>query len=287
MTGRQGWRRGRWGALAACALLAGCGDGPAPHASAAPVVPLEQVQAEATQTRFDEVAVRRFEITITNRGPEPYTVTSVALDSPGFDPAPATPRDDPFPPGIRYDLPASYGPARCGAAATPATAVVRLHRDGGPEGTVRVPLASADGLLQRLHDAECAAAELARQVRVGLTGLRQGPPGVLEAQLHVERGTWTGPVTATELRNSVLFAFTLALPATLPAGTAALDVPVQVRPATCVAHRIADAKQRYLFPLFLELGDAPAREVDLPTTPEQQTTLYALVRTVCGDGTPD
>ena len=272
-------------ALCAGALLAGCRGGSRP--AAAPVVPLDQVQAEATQTRFDAVAVRRFEITVTNRGPQPYTVTSVQLDSPGFDRAPASPRDDPFPPGIRYDLPAAYGPARCGAAVTPAYAVVGLHRDGGPAGTVRVPLASSDGLLQRLHDGECAAAELARQVRVSLVGVAPGAPDALQARLRVERGTWTGAVSVRELRDSVLFAFALPLPAVLAPDAPAVEVPVQVRPATCVAHRIADAKQGYLFPLFLALGDGPLREVDLPTTPEQQATLYGLVRSVCGEGTPE
>jgi hypothetical protein len=262
-------------------LLMGCG---VPRPAPAPVVPPGQVQALATQTRFDAAADRRFQITITNPGPLPYTVTSVRLESPGFAPAPASARDDPFPPGIRYDLPAAYGPARCDRQPEPATAVVGLHRDGGPTGTVRVPLPSADGLLARLHARECAAVELARQVQVGLVDLAPAGAGVLRGQLRVRRGSWAGDVTVTELRDSVLFAFSLALPVRLAPGATVLDVPVEVRPATCAAHRIADAKQPYLFPLFLSLGDGRAQGVDLPTTPDQQAAMYELTRTVCATG---
>lgn len=264
----------------AVAGVAGC------HA-AAPTVAAAEVQAVATQTRFDEVADRRFEITITDTGRQPYTVSSVRLDSPGFAPTAATARDDLFAPAITYDLPATYGPARCDAQVEPAMAVVVLHREGAPAGAVRVPLLSPDGLLRQLHDGECAARELGRQVQVDLVGLTPAGRGVLHGQLHLRRGSWPGPVAAVELRDSVLYAFTVTLPARLEAGVASLDVPVDVRPATCAPHRIADAKQPFLFPLFLSLGGAPAREVDLPTTGSQQAALHDLTVTICAGVTQE
>lgn len=251
-----------------------------------PAVTAADVRAVATQTREDEVAVGRFRITVTDVGRLPFTVTGVQLDSPGFAAVPSDVRSDDFVPGTTYDLPAAYGAALCQRPVLPAVVVMQLHRDGGPSRSLRVQLLSPDGLLPRLHSDVCAAVELARQVQVSLVGLAPAGPGVLHAELRLRRTGWQGAVVATELRDSVLFAFTVRLPAQLAPASSSTDLPVDIRPATCAAHRIADTKQPYLFPLFLRLGaDGPAREVDLPTSPAEQAVLYELVRTVCGVGT--
>lgn len=276
--------RGVRGVLLAGALLvAGCGaDRPA-----APAVPPGDVRADATQTRFDEVAVRRFEITVTNVGSAPFTVSAVRLASPGFAPAEVLPREDEFPPGIRYDLPALYGEPRCGTPPTPATAVVQVRRSGGPVATLRVPLHSEDGLLRSLQAAECDRLELARQVDVRLADAVQDGP-LARAVVRVRRLTTTSAVAVTELRDSKLFAFTVAgpaLPAVLPAGAPALDVPVTVTAAACYGHLLADVKQPYLFPVFLRFDGGPARYVELATDEAQQATLQAVLRTACAGRT--
>ncbi len=262
--------------------LAGAACGSAP--TAGPAVPARDVRADATQTRFDEVAVRRFEITLTNTGAAPFTVSAVRLDSPGFDPAEVLPREDEFPPGTRYDLPAAYGEPRCGTAPTPATAVVRVRRDGGPATTLRVPLHAEDGLLRTLQTAECDRLELGRQVDVALADARQDGP-VARAVVRLRRLTTPAQVTATELRDSKLFAFTVALPAVLPAGTGSIDVPVTITAAGCYGHLLADVKQPYLFPVFLRFDDGPARYVELATTAAQHEVLQAVLRTACAGRT--
>ncbi len=262
------------------ALLAGCGAG----RPAGPAVPAAEVRADATQTRFDEVAVRRFEITVTNTGSTPFTVSAVRLDSPGFAPAQVLPREDEFAPTIRYDLPALYGAPRCGTSPVPASVLVTVRRAAGPATTLRVPLHSDDGLLRTLHQAECARLELARQVEVTLADARQDGP-VVRAVVRVRRLTATAAIAATELRDSKLFAFTVALPALLPAGTSAVDVPASVTAAGCYGHLLADVKQPYLFPVFLRFDDGPARYVELATTDAQHTVLQAMLREACAGRT--
>jgi len=265
--------------LATCSLLLAACSG-ATHVPASPGVPLAQVRAVATQTRFDQVEDRVFEITITNTGQAPFTVSSVRLDAPGFDPVPASLRDEPFQPGDTYDMPAHYGPARCAAATEPARAVVELHRDGGPTGTLRLPLDSPDGLLRRLHDQDCARQDLSRQVHVTLADVRLDGL-VLRAAVRVERAGSAAAITATELRDSKLFAFTVSLPARLEASADRLDVPVVVRPAGCYGHLLADVKQPYLFPLFLRFADGAPQYVEVPTTATQREEFQAMLRAAC------
>ena len=289
LSGGDGPTRAVAGCLLAAALLAGCGSGTtAPRAG----VPAAEVRADATQTRFDEVAVRRFEITVTNTGREPFTVSAVRLSSPGFAPAEVLPREDEFPPSIRYDLPALYGEPRCGTSPVPAYALVTVRRASGRASTVRVPLHSEDGLLRALQSAECDRLQLAREVDVRLADAVQDGP-LARAVVRVRRLTTTAAVTVTELRDSKLFTFTLvpaagggaALPAVLAPAATTLDVPVTVTAAACYGHLLADVKQPYLFPVFLRFDGGPPRYAELATDDAQHATLQAVLRTACAGRT--
>ena len=46
------------------------------------------IEAEAVRQRTDEAIGGQVQVRITDTGDEPFTVTSVALDSPGFEPLP-------------------------------------------------------------------------------------------------------------------------------------------------------------------------------------------------------
>jgi len=239
-----------------------------------------ELSATATQTREDAVAPGQMRITETNTSTRELTVTSVALDSPGFAPAPASPRDDPFPPGVRYALPARYGEPRCTLAPLPATAVVQAHARTGPSVTLRLPLNSSDGLLERLHEQACRTARLAQRVRLSVVDLAPAGPAVLRGTVRIQRRAGAGPIALTEVRDSVVFTLRLPLPAVLPVGSDRLDVPLEVRMASCSGHVIGEAKQPYLFPAFLRLDGAQA-QLDLPTTSAEHRLLQELVRTGC------
>ena len=240
--------------------------------------------AVAAQNRFDEVDPGSFEIGVTNTGTTPFTVTSVRLDSPGFAATDATAREEPFPPSVRYDMPARYGAARCDRAVEPATAVVEVRPAQGPAQTVRVPLASPDGLLARLHDQDCARQDLAQKVQVTLADVRQDGVDV-RAAVHVQRLSAGGTITVTELRDSKLFAFTVMLPADLAATSAVLDIPAVIRAAGCYGHLLADVKQPYLFPLFLRFDGGPPQYTEVASTHEQQEQLQAMLRAACAGRT--
>src|SRR5687767_2853047 len=102
----------RCAAVALVVLTAGCAASADPGAdasssaaattslSAGPTVPaVPGIEAEAVRQRTDEALGDQVQVRITNTGEDPYTVTSVALDSPGFAPVPPREASTEFPPG--------------------------------------------------------------------------------------------------------------------------------------------------------------------------------------------
>ncbi len=219
-------------------------------------------------------------ITITNVGSLPFTVTSVRFESPAFAPAETSARDDRFRPGITYALPVAYGPARCDADPSTATALLDVRRDGAGTQTVRVPVASPDGLLARNHREECARVDLERQVRVAVVGLE--PAGAeLRGVMRIERRTAVGPVSLVELRGTALFSLAAGLPVRLEADQSSVDVPLTVAVASCSGHVIGEVKQPYAFSAFLALGGAPPRHAGTTTEQPDRQSMQDLVRRVC------
>jgi hypothetical protein len=75
------------------ALTAACGMTPdveEPARSVSAVPPVPGIEAEAVQLRTDEAVGGQVQVRITDTGGAPFTVTPVALDSPGFAPLPPT-----------------------------------------------------------------------------------------------------------------------------------------------------------------------------------------------------
>src|SRR4051812_42064467 len=99
----------------AVALTAACGGSPATGSStsasgsaasepAAPTAPpVDGMSAEAVRLRTDEAVGGQVQVRIA--ATEPFTVTAVALDSPGFEVLPARPITAEFAPGRVIDLP--------------------------------------------------------------------------------------------------------------------------------------------------------------------------------------
>lgn len=280
--------------LVAAVVVAGCSSSgptsprngadtrvtPDTNQSVGPALVVSDVAAVVSQTREDIAAGARFQVLLTNAGSSPFTLTSVALSSPGFEPAAASVRHDLFPPGVRYALPTAYGEARCDSEPLPAQARVVLHREGGPHVRLLVPLTSKDGLLQRIHDGECRERDLHSRVGVELVGL--APDGdVLRGHLRLTRGRQVGSVTLTELRGTVLFGWGPRDPAVLGADGSRVDVPVSIGTLTCSGHVIGETKQPYLFSAYLSLGGEPPTALKIPVSQAQKDALQALLRRVC------
>jgi hypothetical protein len=269
---------------AALALTAACGStptstppSPSPSASAVPAVP--GIEAEAVRLRTDEAVGGQVQVRITDTGDAGFTVTSVALDSPGFEPVGAAPVTAAFAPGRTIDLPTRYGTPVCTAAPLPAAARVTLVRPDGAVEQLRLPLSAE--ILGRIHEEECAVRAVGDVVAISVTGLRAEEQAVTGA-ITLTRRRGDESVTATRLGRSVLLeAAADQLPLELAGGEGTAATPVSFTPATCDPHVLSETKKPYVFPLAVTVGDGAEVPVDLPLDQGARDLLAALVQRVC------
>ncbi|MBA3524222.1 MAG: hypothetical protein H0T85_06665 [Geodermatophilaceae bacterium] len=247
--------------------------------------------ALAYRTRVDEAVGGRFQTKLTNTGTESFTVVSTGLDSAGFAPLPQSERSTMFRPGARIDLPTPYGEVRCRSdqPAEPAYAVVDVVRPDGSRQRLRVPMPSDYGVLTRIHEQGCVARQLAEDVTVELSQLAttgDGAQQVVRGVLRLTRGETPAEIAVTEVRGSVLYELApragTTLPQALVPGETTLDIPLEVSPASCEAHIIAETKKPFVFPVFLALdGGEPVFSL-IPVSDAQRELLYDSLIVTCG-----
>jgi hypothetical protein len=254
---------------------------PSEEASAAAIPPVPGLEAEAVRLRTDEAAGGRFQVRVTNTGKDAFTVTAVALDSPGFTAVPATPVTAEFAPGRVIDLPTPFGSPVCGTAPTPAAARVVVVRPGGAAESVLVPLGG--DAVDVVHGEECAVLAVAEVVDVTVTGLAD-VGDELQGSLTLSRRDGDEPVVATELNRSVLInAVAEDLPLELGPKEQGRTTAVSFTPATCDPHVLSETKKPYVFPLTVRVGGGDPVPVDLPLDQAALDRLAALVQRVCAD----
>ncbi|HZB21461.1 MAG TPA: hypothetical protein VE463_16605 [Blastococcus sp.] len=276
------------------ALTAACGATPspaaAPSSSAAPSsAPVEAalpavpgLEAEAVRLRTDEAIGGQFQVRITDTGDDEFTVTSVALDSPGFTALPATAETAEFAPGRVIDLPTPYGTPVCDAEPLPAAAQLTVVRPDGVQEAVRAPL-SAD-VLQLIHDEECAVLAVAEVVDVAVTDLADAGDS-LAGSLTLTHHEGDEPVTAATLGRSVLVDVVAEdLPLELAGDERSARTDVSFTPATCDPHVLSETKKPFVFPLTVQAGDDDPVAMDLPLDQAARDRLAALVQRVCAVG---
>jgi hypothetical protein len=237
------------------------------------------LEAEAVRLRTDEAVGGRFQVRITDTGDEDFTVTSVALDSPGFAPLPPSAGTAEFAPGRVIDLPTPYGDPVCDAEPFPSAALLTVVRPDGGEETVRAPLAAE--VLGVIHEEECAVLAVAEVVEVAVTDLADDGDA-LSGSLTLSRREGDEPVVATALGRSVLVDVAAeGLPLELGPAESRAGTDVSFTPATCDPHVLSETKKPYVFPLTVQVGDDDPVAMDLPLDQATRDRLAALVQRVC------
>jgi hypothetical protein len=249
---------------------------PSAQPSGAPPVP--GITAEIVRLRTDEAIGGQVQVRVTDTGDTPFTVTSVALRSPGFAPEPAKTVSAAYGPKRVIDLPVPYGTPVCDAAPEPATAELSVVRPDGTVEQLRVP-ASAD-VLELIHTEECAALAVLAVVDIAVTDLHDDG-NALAGALTLTRRTGSERVTATRLGRSVLIEPTARLPLELAGDEDRATAPISFTPASCDPHVLSETKKPYVFPLTVGTGDGDPVPVDLPLDQAARDQLAALVQRVC------
>ena len=283
----------RRAAVALVALTAGCAasadsssDVPPAVApatttlSAGPTVPaVPGIEAEAVRQRTDEAIGDQVQVRITDSGDEPFTVTSVALDSPGFVPVPPREAATVFSPGRTIDLPVKFGEPVCDVAAEPAAARLTVVRPDGSSEDLRVPLAAE--IMTRIHAEECAVLAVLDVVDVEVVDLAD-EDDALTTQLRLTRRSGDEPVAVARVGRSVILDVTgEELPAELAGDEDELSTPLVFTSATCDPHALAETKKPYVFPLEVTVGDGEPVIMDLPVDDDLRAGLERLVDRVC------
>jgi hypothetical protein len=265
---------------AACGSAAPSADPARTSRSGAAEIPaVPGIEAEAVRLRTDEAVGGRVQVRVTDTGDDGFTVTGVALDSPGFTALPATAVTAEFAPGRVIDLPTPYGAPVCGTAPLPAAARLTVVRPGGQEESVRAPLAA--DVLEVVHHEECGALAVAEAVTVSVTGLADDGDALM-GTLTLTRRDGDSRVAATTLSRSVLLEATAeGLPLVLDSGERQVTTAVSFTPATCDPHVLSETKKPYVFPLTVEVAGADPVPVDLPLDETARGRLAALVQRVC------
>ncbi|SNT03483.1 hypothetical protein SAMN06893096_1146 [Geodermatophilus pulveris] len=278
--------------LALALLCAGCspatGAGsPAPSSSssppsaAAPALPaVPGVEAEVVRLRTDVPVPGQVHVRVTDTGDSPFTVTAVALDSPGFAPLPPTALTAAFQPGRTIALRTAYGEPDCAARPSPVAARLTVVRPGGAVEELRVPLAGDD--LDVVHREACAVAGVLAVAGVGLEGLRAAGESVTGSVVLTRTGGDDRAVTVVDARGSVVLDVAVTgLPLELDPGEGRVGGEVAFTPASCEPHVLAETKQPFAFPLAVAVGDAEPVAVPLPVDAAQQDLLWDLLDRVC------
>ncbi|RBY82658.1 hypothetical protein [Blastococcus sp. TF02A-26] len=281
-------------ALAVLLACAGCGSDASPSSSGtssspgpssaalrtgAPVPPVEGIAAEAVENRTDRAAGGQVQVKVSDTGAEPFSVTSVAIDSPGFEPLPAVPVTASFVPGRRIDLPTPYGAPVCDTAAEPAAARLTVVRPSGAVEELRVPMAAE--VLTVVHGRLCASLAVGDLVTVEVVDLVERPESLVGRLVLTRAGDDERPVVATRVEGNVLYSADAPLPLELTAGQREASVELTLTTARCDPHALADVKQPYLMPLSVSVDGGEEIPVDLPLDESQRELLRLLTVRVC------
>ena len=278
--------------LVACAPAGCSGGAPAPATSAATSSPLadglagvaDQQDAGITgvllQFRRD-VARRRVEVRLTasNGG---LLVDGLALSGSGLSAEPGDPRGAELRPGNALDVPVVVG-GDCAAPSGPATAVVLLGDATGAQREVSVPLAD-DGLVARLHDGDCFAQELLRQVAVEVVDVVETAGPALQVTVRLRRVGGTDRVRITRLDSNTVYDITTV--GRLPAltGQGAVTGVLRLVPARCDVHALGESYRTSLIGLAVALGDREPHSFVLTAEPAVRQRIEAFAVEACRAG---
>ncbi len=253
------------------------------------------LSAELRRHRGDD-GRRVIQVTMTNTGPDPLVVHELALDAPGFEALPPTPKGSTVRPSVPVDLPIPYGTPDC-ADASPAAADtevdeqtvgvrLRVGRANEPAQDVRLEVDPAP--LDRLLAAECKQAALAREVTVSFghswsQGTRDGLPA-LDGTLVITRGAAVGPIAVTSLDGSTLLLMNTAaeqppLPLVLPAEVDRAELAIQVSATSCDPHVRSQSQRPYELSVYVSVDGAEplfiAPDVNEPARLRMQEIIAA------------
>lgn len=263
--------------LALVALTAACSS-PTPTPAASDV----GLTGRLIQYR-DDLARRYVQVEVSSS--RPVQVVDVALRTSGFRDTPARPTGARLTADDRVDLPVPYGQVRCDEE--PGADALLTVRTGRGTRRVRLPLADADALLGRLHDAECAEERLREQVDLSLGPTLTFTLDAAVTSLVLTRRKGDARVAVDALGGNIIFVETLDRPLVLAPGQDRAEVPLRAVAERCDAHALTESKQTSTVRVPVSVDGAPPLLVRLVLPPDQAAALVRFATESCMRKAPD
>ncbi len=271
-------------ALGASALLVACAGCTAGDDVSDPPEGLDVV---VFQHRLDYVP-RVLEVRLENAGASTLEVTEVAFVSDRFVDAAVDPDGVTLTPGravaLRIPLPESV----CdGLEAAPPVVEVTWASDDGSR-TARLPAVDEQGVLDRINDEDCLADAIAGVARFSMPdalrteGAGAGQRAWIDVSVEPaggERMLRIGDVRATTLLNAAdgtIWPLDLEVRGDDEPST----IPLEIAPARCDPHAIAEDKRGTILPFEVAVGDRSG-DLDLVSGDDLRREIYAFVGERC------
>jgi hypothetical protein len=239
------------------------------------------------------MATHSLEVAVRNDTTTPVYFSDVQLVSASFATLPPQKVDTTLGQTPRTDFPIPYGEARCDPvkipAVAPATVVAHLRVGTEPLREVRFAIPHPDPLLSQFVKAECGAFIVRQSADVTFGDSWERAGKALQGVVVVTRGSGDEAVTIQDLGgtthyNVVPLSGRHRPVIVLRPGESRVEIPVRVTPARCDPHAFAEAKQAYLFPVWMAKGDGETHTIISTPSKETQDVFLKYARDVCGVG---
>jgi hypothetical protein len=279
-----------------CLLVVGLAAGCASDAASSSGTTSTTAEAEVTTTEAPEpvggvlaeigtnrlyTVNRAFGLALRNVGDEPVVVRQVQLVSDQFATLPASDRGATLQPsGRRFVLPLPYGEVRCDVAPADTFEVLVVVDDG--EELHLDATEEYAGAVGRLHERECAAADVEERVDISFGDDWVQDGSTTSGELRMAQRHPGEPVAMDDAVGNVIF--TLLLEDSHPVmevtdDEPSVSVPVTISADRCDPHAVAEFKRPYVFLSWVAVGEGEPVPVELTLTGAARDALIALIAT--------
>jgi len=267
--------------LSACTLSTG-GVRPPP-----PPPPPDPITVEVHQTRTD-VAAHTLQVAVTNSSGATLAIESLVLHSDQFVAPARWPKESTtIAPGVTADLPVPLAAVNCEAGWSLPQIDLKYRVGDGAAQSLTLEASDRLGQLAQISAVDCLFASVAEIVAITasttptILATSEIPTARLDLTLRPTGAI--GTVTVRGVRSTTLLtvsAHLASFPLTLTGSDEPVVLSLDIRPARCDAHAIAEDKRGTIIPLDVVVGDSSG-EIAVAASDTVREDLYAFVRAAC------
>ncbi len=234
------------------------------------------------------MAAHTLQVAVTNSSGATLAIESLVLHSDQFVAPARWPKErTTIAPGVTADLPVPLAAVNCEAGWSLPQIDLKYRVGDGAAQSLTLEASDRLGQLAQISAVDCLFASVDEVVEITAsttpTILTASETPTARLDLTLRPTGAIGTVTVRGVRSTTLLSVT-AHPASFPLTLTGSDEPVllslDIRPARCDAHAIAEDKRGTIFPLDVVVGDSSG-EIAVAVSDAVREDLYSFVRAAC------